>query len=530
MDLGFSHQILIRGGHTHAQTPLMFENDSRHTLLYMCEPPVAQEGCEAAVDELLGTPIGALVFNLGFGNAFLHDTQVADHWGPETAATAQFRPEDDHHWDHLVFQRAYRNAQQLIAEGRDLLHIVCDRAQAKGLLIYPSLQVQADLGEGLRIGDTQLADFARPEVREMRFALIEETLQNYPVDGFELNLNHYAGGAFFHPDDMERGRSIFTDWLQRVREAVKQSGPDRELALRIPTSIAGCRSIGLDPETWIREGIADVLVAENFASMSLIDATADFRPLIAAAQDAECRIHGVIRNNVDSDRLGAAPIAMVRAAATNYWAQGVDGLNLVHWAGNWPYGPSFYEQLRELPHPDVMAVKDKIYAIPTPTGRSTAQPKTEPGLVMQLPASLSLEQPVALELPISDDLPRWGAAGRVHEVILRIRLMRATDRDRLSFQAERGRITSAYYAQDRPHLSDDRAALPLAFELLVRLPAGRGPLAGAGNQRRGGHPARARPGGYAVHLCTGRGTGGALPARQEHLSRRTQHRPGLGAL
>ena len=141
--------------------------------------------------------------------------------------------------------------------------------------------------------------------------------------------------------------------------------------MRIPTSIAGCRSIGLDPETWIREGIADVLVAENFASMSLIDATADFRPLIAAAQDAECRVHGVIRNNVDSDRLDAAPIAMVRAAATNYWAQGVDGLNLVHWTGNWPYGPSFYEQLRELPHPDVMAVKDKIYAIPTPTGRST---------------------------------------------------------------------------------------------------------------------------------------------------------------
>ena len=203
-----------------------------------------------------------------------------------------------------------------------MLHIACDRARAKGLLIYPSLQVQADLGEDLRIGDTELADFVRPEVREMRFALIEETLQNYPVDGFELNLNHYAGGAFFHSDDMERGRSIFTDWLQRVCEAVKQSGPDRELALRIPTSIAGCRSIGLDPETWVREGIADVLVAENFASMSLIDATADFRPLITAAQDAECRIHGVIRNNVDSDRLGAAPIAMVRAAATNYWAQG----------------------------------------------------------------------------------------------------------------------------------------------------------------------------------------------------------------
>ncbi len=49
---------------------------------------------------------------------------------------------------------------------------------------------------------------------------------------------------------------------------------------------------------------------------------------------------------------------------------------------------------------------------------------------MQLPASLSLDQ----KLPISDDLPRWGAAGRVHEVILRIRLMRTTDRDRFSFK------------------------------------------------------------------------------------------------
>ena len=112
---------------------LMFENDSRHTLLYMCEPPVAQEGCEAAVDELLGTPIEALVFNLGFGNAFLHDTQVADHWGPETAATAQFRPEGDHYWDHLVFQRAYRNAQQAHRRGpRSAAHRLRPRAGPRG--------------------------------------------------------------------------------------------------------------------------------------------------------------------------------------------------------------------------------------------------------------------------------------------------------------------------------------------------------------------------------------------------------------
>ena len=100
-----------------------------------------------------------------------------------------------------------------------------------------------------------------------------------------------------------------------------------------------------------------MLVAENFAAMSLIDATADFRPLVAAAKDSDCRVHGAIRNIVDNDRLHTAPIAMVRATAANYWTQGVDGLNLVHWAGNWPFGPDFYAQLRELPDFVIMAAK-----------------------------------------------------------------------------------------------------------------------------------------------------------------------------
>ena len=417
---------------------LIFENDSRHTLIYMYEPPINEEECESAVDELLGTPIEALAFNLGYGNAFLHDTQIADRWGPESRATEPFRPEGGHQWEHIVFQRAYRNAAQLVAAGRDALRIVCERARTKKLLVYPTLQIQADLGPELSIGgdvaNAHLADFARAEVRDQRFALIEETLQNYPIDGFELNLNHYAGGSFFHPDRIEAGRAILTDWIGRIYRAVKQSDPERELALRIPTSIEGAHSLGLDPQAWIREGIADILVAENFSASSLIDSTADFRPLVSAARDSECRIHGVIRNNVDTDRLGTAPIEMIRAAASNYWAQGIDGLNLVHWAGNWPYDSSFYEQLRELPHPDVMAAKDKIYAIPTPTGRSADTPQTDSGSTMQLPADLQLDQPVSLHLPISDDLSRWSAAGRIHEIILRIRVMRATEEDRFSFK------------------------------------------------------------------------------------------------
>ena len=66
---------------------------------------------------------------------------------------------------------------------------------------------------------------------------------------------------------------------------------------------------------------------------------------------------------------------MVRATVCNYYAQGVDGIYLAHWFAYWPYKPSFYETLRELPHPDIMAPKDKIYFVPTETSRP-ARPET----------------------------------------------------------------------------------------------------------------------------------------------------------
>ncbi|MFT5089230.1 MAG: hypothetical protein ACI906_001745 [Candidatus Latescibacterota bacterium] len=41
---------------------IMFENDGRHPLIYMCEPPIQIEEYQSAVDELAGTPVEALMF------------------------------------------------------------------------------------------------------------------------------------------------------------------------------------------------------------------------------------------------------------------------------------------------------------------------------------------------------------------------------------------------------------------------------------------------------------------------------------
>lgn len=428
-----------------SQPRMLFYHDGRHPLIYMYEPPMEKEQYEAAVDELAGTPVEAIMFCLGDGRTVLHDTKVGELWGHNVTK-----------WPHLIFRRAHQNAKHLIESGHDPLRIVCDRAHAKGMLLYPVLLVQQgtrDRATDVRASDfvfdhrhleigargdldpdhpcASCLDFKHGEVRDERFALIEETLHRYPVDGFELQLNYQP--YYFHPREIDAGREIMTQWIRRVRRAVSENGTNRELVVRVPADVDACHSIGLDVRRWIDEGLVDVVAGETLGGPELLDQSSDLRPLVEAAQGKPARIHAALHTLVDSDRLHTATNEMLRAAASNYWAQGVDGLYLAYWFNYWPYKAPFYEILREAPHPDIMAPKDKTYFVPTMTGRYP-KPRLEPGLRMQLPAGLDLAQPVKIDLPVSDDLERWERSGRVHQVLLRFRVMNTTELDRLAFR------------------------------------------------------------------------------------------------
>ena len=64
---------------------------------------------------------------------------------------------------------------------------------------------------------------------------------------------------------------------------------------------------------------------------------------------------------------------------------------------------------------------------------------------------------VGIDLEIADDLPRWDRAGRVHEVLLRLRVTGTTELDRLRFTLngqvlpeERMRMINQIYAMRSP--------------------------------------------------------------------------------
>ena len=413
----------------------------------MYEPPIQKEEFEAGVDELAGTPVDAIMFCLGDGRTFLHDTRVGEVWGHNVEK-----------WSHLIFDRASRNARHLIREGHDPLRLICDRAHEKGMLVYPTLLVQqgrGDRDEDVRCSDFRFEnthleigaggdldpdfpgltclDFSHREVREERFAIVEETLNAYPVDGFELQLNYTP--YYFHPDAVEEGREIMTGWIGRVHRAVKSSGPERELTA--PAYSGRHRGLSCRWGWTCGNGF----VGDSWTCSSA-------RPSPPRNCSTQPSISALSSKPPEAPGAGSTPrctatwtptgwpkhtIEMIRGAACNAWAQGVDGLYLAHWFGNWPYQASFYEKLRELPHPDVMAPKDKHYYVPTETGRYP-RPVTEPGVSMGLPAALNVGKPARVIIRMSDDLPRWDETGRVHDVVLRVRIMNTTERDRFRFR------------------------------------------------------------------------------------------------
>ena len=75
-----------------------------------------------------------------------------------------------------------------------------------------------------------------------------------------------------------------------------------------------------------------------------------------------------------------------------------------------------------------MAPKDKHYYVPTEIDRFTP-PTDGVDPLPQLPAELEEGGTASIALPVADDLRRWDRSGRVHEVLLRVRVTGSTEQD-----------------------------------------------------------------------------------------------------
>ena len=105
-------------------------------------------------------------------------------------------------------------------------------------------------------------DFAVPQVREDRLWWIRNTVEKYDVAGVDLNF--FRMPWYFKTGREEEGMPLMTELIRSARKVLDRESERRGrpllLGIRSPGTVAACRRIGIDIETWLKEGLVDRLL------------------------------------------------------------------------------------------------------------------------------------------------------------------------------------------------------------------------------------------------------------------------------
>ena len=120
-------------------------------------------------------------------------------------------------------------------------------------------------------------DYSRPEVRDYSLGIVRELVDRYEFDGLQLDWMRFPRHLSGRPDEVWAKRDVLTEFTSEVRALLTKAGA--LLCARIPTSLAGCRHLGIDTAEWTRRGLVDFLVASPFL-------TTDLSPPLQEMRDA----------------------------------------------------------------------------------------------------------------------------------------------------------------------------------------------------------------------------------------------------
>jgi hypothetical protein len=198
-------------------------------------------------------------------------------------------PEERAKWSAAETQR-FANMQAFFDSGIDPYAVMLAETTRRGREALLTFRMNDDHGTDFlrtqfladhlewRLGTKQYQgsgamDFARPEVREHTFQLIEEAVRRYDCDGIELDFNRFP--RFFRDDETADRVAMMTELVGRVRrmldEVEQQRSRELVLGVRVPSNFgrtpptpATARALGCDVPRWAAAGWLDYVAVSEF--------------------------------------------------------------------------------------------------------------------------------------------------------------------------------------------------------------------------------------------------------------------------
>ncbi|MEO6522498.1 MAG: hypothetical protein ABIN91_12515 [Mucilaginibacter sp.] len=169
-------------------------------------------------------------------------------------------------------------------------------------------------------------------VRDYTFRFIQEVCRNYDVDGIELDFFRHR--VFFK--STYQGQKVtleelteMTALIRQVRKMTETEGLKRHrpilISMRVPDSKEYAKDIGLDIETWLKEGLVDIMVVSSYIQLNPWETSIalghQYGIPVYPSLD-ECRIYDKSAKAIRST------LQTYRGRAASAWQAGADGVYL----------------------------------------------------------------------------------------------------------------------------------------------------------------------------------------------------------
>lgn len=324
----------------------------------------------------------------------------------EQAAFVSFRMNDAHHKEWVDTPRGQRRGANVS------LSITRSYAEHPEWRIKPGSLRGADL----------VQNWAVPEVRAEKFALIRELCERYDLDGLELDfLRNYS---FFRTEETTRDErcAIITDFVREVRsllDRTARAGRRRWLCARVPCHLPALPLLGLDLPALVTAGLDLVNASAHYFTTQRHDLAAIRQQTTGAALYFEL-CHTLWKAEKVADANDAFPFRRatrehLHTTAHLAYSRGADGISLFNFAyyrqhgqgeGRGVFGEPPFAALAELRDPAALARGPQHWFL-APAWRA---PGMKP---LPLPRTIAPGQPARFTFDLAPPASGWRQAARL---------------------------------------------------------------------------------------------------------------------
>ncbi len=327
------------------QRRIIFDNDGNE-VVYKLDKATPEALLAARTTPVVGTQVDTIMYctwSSGFGY-FTHNTKVGEVFDCTAEGFSKNKTRD------------------FIKQGTDALEIVTDFCRKKGIEIFWSMRMNDthDAWSGWyspylfpklkkehpewlmgtrkkppKNGAWSAVNFGVPEIRDYAYKFFEEVCNHYDVDGVQMDflrhLTYFKCHAWGKAAGPEQWRQM-TSLVRRIRQMADRRGAERGrpilLAVRVMDSVPYCKGVGLDIETWLKEGLVDVLVVSGYFRMN------PWPTSVELGHKYGVPVYPCLSETRVRDKVAKKPrasLACYRGRAMNVWHSGADGVYLFNY-------------------------------------------------------------------------------------------------------------------------------------------------------------------------------------------------------